>query len=294
MMVNLRLLSIERKKNKRKDSSRTWVKSKNPLTGDVDGPHYDLGCFPDEIYKCFFRENNRIVKLAKRYDVELGEKYDFFMKIGMRFSQQLDGPIREKTEESYYKELQELQELFLQKCRIKFEQDEKAAYQKIFENLEGNISEKELGKIKNIIPKLRSIEIPTEISPSRRERTLEDRILNMSCETNTDFLEYIPSLPEEIRFPFFNLMTYHRQTGEEREFPYFAEEISSTLNLIGIENGKIYLEMLRSISNNKELYDEIRLIKYKAEEKTSKKMDLFFQTLKKTGDLDKGYEVLLD
>lgn len=289
-MANLRLLSIEKRKScKRKDSSKRWVAMKNPETGVSDPSHYDISCFSDVSYKSFFRENNEIVELARKNDIELDEVYNRFFELGMRVSQQIDGAVRKRTEASYYSQQKELENLLLQRVRERFEKQERQAFNSALESLSASgISPEEYERAKTFVPTR-----PVEESKKRffHNPSLTEKVDEMRRKTTTEFLQYIPELPVGLRVRFLDVISLYRRGLEEVDIIRdCSDDISDILKVLGEKHGAIYLDMLKQNANCRDVYDDyIRGMKKQMEDLTPEQRDTFFKKLEETKDIGEAF-----
>ena len=302
-MSRYRILYVTKSRRKAKDSSKRWVGMRDPETRAEDAPHYDISCFPlfddDEKsphYKTFFQHNNKLVDLAFQYEVDLGEDYDKFFELGMRLSQQFEGPLRDRTEEQYNRSRENLKNSLLEKTRARFQERERQAYQEILDDLERyGILEKDLPAFMEVVDGLREIKIPEEISGRGVYRHMGDRIGYMGYPLKTDYLQYLPQIPAETRVAFIDLITHHRRglTLDDDGLLCFADEIASILDLVGSEDGLTYLDFLKQNITNNGLYDYINSLRKSIEKAPPEKRDAFFQTWRDTKDLDESLLALI-
>ena len=75
-----------------------WVEETDAITGEKFPHHHSVSNFSDRFYELFFAFNNVAVDAALKAGISLDDVYDEFYTLGFRLSQQLDGPIRERTE----------------------------------------------------------------------------------------------------------------------------------------------------------------------------------------------------
>jgi hypothetical protein len=286
-MTNLRLLGIERRKScKKKDSSKRWVVMKDPETGAFDKPHYDFNALSDRFYEVFFRQNNEIVQLAYKNGIDLGKDYDKFMELGVRVSQQLDGKFRELTEQQYLSQVKLVEYALLQKCKDKFETEERRAWGSTIETL---LTEDEKPRARTFMPTN-----PLVLPNRAYGDSITTKVERMKSQAKTDYLQHIPELSPQLRLMFLDVMSLYRRGLDKLNIVReCANDVAAILQVIGNKDGIIYLDLLKENANNRNVYSEfISQMKQDMERLTDEQRGTFFRVLKETRKIDKAFDTM--
>ena len=286
-MGNIKYLQAQKIKGSKrnKDCSRRWVSTVDLESRETEPLRHDLSSFSDDFYKTFFNQNNMVVGSARECGIfDLGAVYETFFNLGMRVSQQLEGRVREITEERYYKQFKKLENSLLEACKTKVIKDELESCNGILQY----IPETDRDEAKKIILGLK----PVEDSSRGIIGTFNDRIDRLKRKTATNSLEYIPNLPEETRLAYFDLVTLRRR-GEITSgiVESCGEEISKIVGLIGPKNGLVYLKLLRERINDNSAYEEIiQHTESYLDGFTPEQIDNLFILWRQKGDLYEAYD----
>lgn len=203
-----------------KSGDGRWLFAKDPLSEIEVKTQYSTpsskspGTFSDSTYREFIKDNNHLVSLA----TSSGEKipvpsYEKFCEVGLRVSQQLNGPLRERTFDQYEDIKQQLEEEIIQGRRIQAKRQRDQDLESLItpEQL-AELPEDDREKMSELVQAITAQDIP--IREGFLNKTPRAKISHMQ-EYTDPVNKYVSALPPEARLPFVELTKGTQRTGEQ-------------------------------------------------------------------------------
>ena len=278
-MAKMRLLSIKKKKSKRKDSRDEWLLMTDPVTNEEDQLRISMGSFnsqsfcydPSEhlsedeqraVYEGkldinldavvfsdadFFRQNNILVRGAVNCGYEPGEKYDEFFELGLRACQQISEKLRRITVMRYEELKHELkQELASYAVQAATQKRDSRLDQLVEQS--ANVSEEDKGTIVSMVEQLNQQKVELSKDRPLMRHDLDIKIENMMSGEDNELMEYFPQVDDTVKARFLGVMRYAQlHDGKTKNFGEFVEEIYTVMQGIGVEASTRYLDILHNI-----------------------------------------------
>ena len=262
-LVHLRL----RKKNKRtrgRDICNEWLSMKDAVTGNEEPLHYGKNCLVDDtyyderFYGTFFNINNQIVSSIRKLGLEEFEGYGKFFELGMRAIQQLDGRVKEITKEKYRKTADTISIKIVKSAEEIRKKRLEARFDFLVQTMENSrVSDEDKQAAREIIASIKDFEEKREKPELVRHEesyyltgygyeNLDLIVSLLMRDAHKDLCENIEKVPDELKFKFLRLATVHFVNDSPEWFGSDFEGLLQTIDKIGIDSSKRYLDYLYS------------------------------------------------
>ena len=233
-----------------------WVEETDAITGEKFPHHHSVSNFSDRFYELFFAFNNVAVDAALKAGISLDDVYDEFYTLGFRLSQQLDGPIRERTEGQYNRIQETMQIRIVDALKDAcLEATRKDLDSIIADEAMDGIPEADKERITQMVGGLRGVHVPSvstfgrEDSVSFEKKVRYYMIFDRENNSSWGYLYHNPVLagnltriPLEARADYLELSKWgllHEGTTLDTAFETTYDQVEWMEFVSGLKNGEI-------------------------------------------------------
>lgn len=265
-------------------------------------PKYSMGDFSGSgVINQFIGRNNLVAQIAPTYSLDLGGNYERFYELGLRFAQQLNGRLRERTGEEYENLWNNIAERLLDAViaakTAELNSDLEAMVKDDLTNTDISPGNRE--RIRTIADKLKSVPLAQSqgIPKDYEFLDVEDKIrILSSVRINDELIENYTQIGPQLRADYLEITTFRQFNDKTSKMPVERGSIlRGMVEDLEVHNGLIFVQSLlaemkvwTSLPPNERSYlysfvnyvamDTLRL-KSKAEE------NLYFRAM----DLSRGF-----